>query len=274
MCPADETNDSGPFFFHSDSPSSQGGAELTSAENAWGRFALNSWVRYQITVTARDGSASSRSVTEVRQTLEKIDDQSYTIQRSVSVRTGAQELVRRPELITYNFYDRAVDHDLVSTIGSCENIAIKGPDFPLLREVTGISRVVPCYVRIFSRRMENRREETKIWYSPVVFPYLLKQQSRVFVLPDDENGEETLYRSSTTEIWKSPVDLRLGLAQDWVTSTTETDATGRIRAQVTTFHSSQIPGGISGETAIEYNQEGKEILRSESRLLDYYAALR
>lgn len=273
---ADENGDSSPFFFHMVSPSSPGNAELTAAENAWGRFAPHSWARYQTTVVAGGENAASRSLTEVKQILEQVDEQSYTIKRCVSVQTGAQELVRRPELITYNFYDRSTDPDLVSISAPCDNISInislKNPESPLFKEIGGFSRVVPCYVRIFNKRVENRREETKVWYSPVVFPYLLKQQSRVFILPDDVGGEETLYRSSITEIWKSPVDLRFGLIKDWMTTMTETDANEQVRSRATTFHSSQIPGGVLGETSVEYDSEGREVLRSESRLLDYYAA--
>ena len=272
----DENSDNSPFFFHMVSPSAPGNADLTAAENAWGRFAPQSWARYQTTVVAGGENVSGRSLTEVKQILERVDEHSYTIKRCVSVQTGAQELIRRPESITYNFYDRSIDPDLVSISAPCDNISIniglKNSEPSLFKEMGGLSRVVPCYVRIFNKRIENRREETKVWYSPVVFPYLLKQQSRVFILPDDIEGEETLYRSSTTEIWKSPVDLRFGLIKDWMTTMTETDANEQVRVRATTFHSSQIPGGVLGETAVEYDSEGREVLRSESRLLDYYAA--
>ena len=93
-------------------------------------------------------------------------------------------------------------------------------------------------------------------------------------MPENGEGEGTLFRSSTTETWKNSVDLRFGLVKDWVTSMTENDSSGRIRVQVTALHSSQIPGGILEETSIEYGEDGAQISRSDTRLLDYYVAPR
>lgn len=274
----EEASDSSPFVFRLIPPAMQGTAELTASENAWARFAPQSWARYQTSVVTETESEPIRSLTEVKQTLEKIDEKTYTIQRCVSVQTGARELVRRPEQITYNFYDRAYDPSLISEPGPCDNINInvtlKQPNNSFFKDMGGIARIVPCYVRIFNRQIEDRREETKIWYSPVIFPHLLKQESRVYILPENGKGEGTLFRVSTTEIWKNSVDLRFGLVKDWMTSTTETDSNGRIRVHVTTLHSSQIPGGILEETSVEYDEDGTQISRSDSRLLDYYVAPR
>lgn len=274
----EENSDVSPFGFRLIPPASQGTAELTAMENAWARFAPQSWARYQTSVVTGTDAEQIRSLTEIKQILEQIDNESYTLQRRVSVQTGARELVRRPELITYNFYDRVADPDLVSETGPCDNIRIniglKKPDPPFFMDMGRVTRIVPCYVRTFSKQIENRREVTKIWYSPVVFPHLLKQESRIFILPENGEGEGTLFRTSITEIWKNSVDLRLGLVKDWMTSTTETDADGQVRSRVTTLHSSQIPGGILEETSIEYDDDGLQISRSDSRLLDYYAAPR
>ena len=273
-----EDSDTSPFFFSLIPPTSQGTVELTAMENAWARFAPQSWVRYQNSVVTGTESEPIRSLTEIKQTLERIDDDTYTLQRCVSVQTGARELVRRPELITYNFYDRVSDPDLVSEIGSCDNISInislKRPDNPFFGDMGGITRIVPCYVRTFRKQIENRREEVKIWYSPVIFPHLLKQESRIYILPENGEAEGILFRASTTEISKNSVDLRLGLVKEWMTSTTETDADGRVRMRVNTHHSNQIPGGILEESSIEYDDEGRQISRTDSRLLDYYAASR
>lgn len=274
----EEESDPSPFIFRLIPPAMQGTAELTASENVWARFAPQSWARYQTSVVTETESEPIRSLTEVKQTLEEIGDQTYTIQRCVSVQTGAKELVRRPEQIIYNFYDRAYDPGLVSESGPCDNInvnvTLKKLDNSLFRDMGGITRIVPCYVRIFNKQIEDRREETKIWYSPVIFPHLLKQESRVYIMPEDGEGEGTLFRASTTEIWKNAVDLRFGFVKDWMTTMTETDSNGRIRMQVTTLHSSQIPGGILEETSIEYKEDGTLLSRSESRLLDYYVAPR
>ena len=274
----EEDSESSPLIFRLIPPASQGTVDLTATENAWARFVPQSWVRYQTSVVTGTESEPIRSLTEVKQTLERVDEQSYTLQRCVSVQTGARELVRRPELITYNFYDRAADHCLVSETGSCDNISIniglKKPDNPFFMDMGRVTRIVPCYVRIFNKQIENRREETKVWYSPVIFPYLLKQESRVYILPENGEGEGTLSRASTTEIWKNSLDLRFGLVKEWMTLMIETDANGRIRTRVTTLHSSQVPGGVLEETSIEYDADGVQVSRSDSRLLDYYTAPR
>lgn len=270
---AEESAQQTPFGFHFTPPTQQGVPSLTCSENPWARFAPGSWVRFQKTVVSGCDSDPVRSLTEIKQILKQVNAATYVLERRVAVHTGALQLEREPELIEYNFYDRAVDGVMTSSEGPSENIAvhIKHPETSLLPDVVDFTRVVPCYVQVFHKISGPQREETKVWYSPVIFPHLLKYESRVYMVAEKSGEEDTLVRSASSEIWINSLDFRFGMVKDWVTVLTERDASERVCLQVTTLHSSQIPGGILSETAIEYGTDGKQLLRSVSRLLDYYA---
>lgn len=235
--------------------------KLNALENSWGRFAPGSWVRMRKTVTVFNPKRRTRTITEVKQTLKEIQENGFVLQRNITVLTGALNLAKKPETITFNFYNMAVDTQMTEMELAPDNILIS-------------LRAVPCQVREFRKMTSLRREETRIWYSPVLFPYVFRQESTIFTLPTEESPNERLFRKSVTEISMKSPNFRFGNVKRWMTRTVESDENGQQVKQITTLHSNQIPGGILGEVAVEKNPDGSMSSRSESRLLDYYVSPR
>ena len=235
-------------------------SEPSATENVWGHFLPGSWVRYVRTVTTGTGTSSVTSETEIKYILKSVGIRSYTLERQVAVKIGGRELTRSPETIEYNFFDSAAGPELKLTEFYFDHIDLK------LERGFSDTRTVPCCVSVFNRCAENRREETRIWYSPVIFPHLLREESRIFIFPENSDGKEKLYRYTVTDV--HPGSL-LGIMKEWVSEREEYDAEQRRVLRSVTHHSMKFPGGVSDEVTEEFDTEGKPVLRSELRIRDY-----
>ena len=213
------------------------------------------------TVTSFQLGQTTRTVTEIKNTLNAVEADTFVLTREVTVITGARGVAKKPESIRYNFFNMVEDSTTQEKELDSENILV------------GIN-AVPCQVREFQKVGSLRRESTKVWYSSVLFPYIFQQITKTYTLPNAETPEETLFRQSVTNIFFQTPDFRFNNIKRWGTKTMETDGDGNVVKRVTTIHFNQVPGGVISESVVEFSPEGRVIGRSETRLLDYYVAPR
>lgn len=231
-------------------------SELTAAETLWGRFAPGSWIRTRTVGTTFQTGRNIKSVTETKLTLVEIQPDGYLLKREVSIKMGVRTHTKSPEFIKYNFYGQPFDETARIEQLEPENLSIG-------------RRVVPCRVRRFERITPQGREESTVWYSSVIMPYIFQRMTRGFSPATDELNQGRLISQSQTTIPRSTLNFRVGgEPANWRSQTVEkkTDTVSLTK----TVHSNRIPGGVLRETTVESDKNGKILYQSVTVLLDYY----
>lgn len=231
-------------------------SQLSAAETPWGRFAPGSWIRTRTVGTTFQTGRNIKSVTETKLTLVEIQPDGYLLKREVSIKMGVRTHAKDPEFIKYNFYGQPFDETARIEQLEPENLSIG-------------RRVVPCRVRRFERITPQGREETTVWYSSVIMPYIFQRSTQGFSPATDELKEGKLISQSQTTIPRSTLNFRVGSEPaNWRSQTVEkkSDTVSLTK----TIHSNRIPGGVLRETTVESDKEGKILYQSVTVLLDYY----
>ena len=229
---------------------------LTAAETVWGRFAPGSWIRTRTVGTTVDCGKKFTSMTETRLTLVEIQSDGYLLKREVTVKMGVRNHTKEPEYIKYNFYGILFDEKMTETVDSPANLQIS-------------RKVIPCQVRRFERTTPQWREETILWYSPVLLPFVFQKETRTYSPAAAENPAEKMIRFSKTNIQRTSINFRLGNdIQSYRSQTVEQKADSVSLTK--TFHSTRVPGGMLRESTVETDTDGNVLFQSATVLVDYY----
>ncbi|MGN0910619.1 MAG: hypothetical protein ACI4NV_04250 [Thermoguttaceae bacterium] len=147
--------------------------------SAWARFPVGAWARLRTVTRALENGKSIESVTETRVLLESVDleKKEYTLVYAAAVILGDVSIPRPSERRVFNFWDMLADED--------ERVE-EGPSTTLLVD----GRAIPCRTLRIFRNSDRVHERVSIWYSPVVYPYVL-QKEIVKTAPSSQDKKET-----------------------------------------------------------------------------------
>ncbi|MDO5579895.1 MAG: hypothetical protein Q4G69_02070 [Planctomycetia bacterium] len=231
--------------------------DLTEFQSPWARFLPGSWCRTQTAGTTFQNGKALKSITETKLTLKSVEDDGYTLSREVIIKMGGMDHVNLPEEIKYDFWGTPIESNrIVQELSPC-NVVVN-------------RKIIPCQLRRISRTTPQWKEETTLYYSPVIAPYIIqKEVKRTSLLSDlDPNKTEQIISQSTMNVQKTSAHLFLGKDLSTYRSKTTTHK-GDCTAVANTLHSEGVPGNIVRENTIEKNNEGAIVYQSTTILLDY-----
>lgn len=229
--------------------------DLTEFQSPWARFLPGSWCRTQTVGTTFQNGKPLKSITETKLTLKSIDDDGYTLSREVIIKMGALDHVKTPELIKFDFWGTPIETQrVVQELPPC-NIVIN-------------RKIIPCQLRRVSRTTSQWKEETTLYYSPVIAPYIMQKEIKRFSLLTESNKTEQIISQSIMNVQKTSAHVFLG--KDLLAYRSKTMIhKGNCTTVANTLHSESIPGNVVRENTVEKNSEGTVVYQSSTILLDY-----
>lgn len=222
----------------------------------WAKFGVGSWklVRVHTQNLGTKGKVESVSVNEVKTTLDKCDEQSYTLRVDIAVDVAGKRFADEPKYVTLGFHGESAGQTIISKPLGSDKLVIDGREFPTL---------VTQYV---INGGSTKRTST-VHFSPEAPPYTLR---RVTDLVDSANEN----RSSRSIVEVIGVEMPHRVLTEMRTAshvkTVETFASG---ATKTTFeiHCADIPGGVVAHAFKQTNEAGVVSQRSTLELVNYEA---
>ena len=235
---------------------------LTANEHPWGRFLPNSWCIVQtVTVSNIDNRVVQSSQT-VRTTLLSVDEGSVTLQETETLELSGRVVEKRPQTVRYDFFKEPIQ----------DGVQIRQE--PLVKmEIGGNRKVVPsCAVRVYEQQTSGGMLTTTIWYTPHIYPYVLRVERILRSTPDGENAGGQILRRSVMLVQETSALRALRNNRRNKTYTFQTvENEGNITRITDARCSWDVPGGLLESTTRELDAQGKEIRRSVSRMTNYFS---
>ena len=238
-----------------------GGApvSLTVNEHHWGRFLPNSWCIVQTVTVSNIEGRSVQSLQTVRTTLQSIDESSITLQESETLNLGGRIVEKKPQIVKYDFFHEPIQ----------ANVQIRqGPPAKLMID----KKVVPCAVRIYEQQTPAGLLTTTIWYTPHVYPYILRAERIQRGQPESENTAPPVIRESVTLVMETSALRTLRSNRRNRTYTLQTVERAGSTTRITDARCSwDVPGGLLESTTVEFDALHREVRRSVSRMTNYFS---
>lgn len=217
----------------------------------WGKFEVGAWKVLRATTESMEDGGRTVSVTETRFTLTEVTDTLLAIRVEVLVEMAGKRFRTEPHVVRQGFHGEPLGGALqVRDLGSAE-LAIDG-------------RTIDCRVMEVNNLVSTVRTVSKIWYSTVVPPYVVKKEATA---TDTATGR--ILEQATTEVTVLDVPCRVGRQ---LLSTSQVKTVQRYdRGTVTTLSlvSPEVPGAIVCQTSREVDREGRLVRRTTVELIDY-----
>ena len=233
---------------------------LTANEHSWGRFLPNSWCIVQtVTVSNIDNRAVQSSTQTVRTTLQSVDESGVILQKTETLELSGRSVEREPQTVKYDFFNEPTQ----------TGVQIRqGPPVKLMID----RKVVPCAVRIYEQQTSGGHLTTTIWYTPLVYPYVLRVERILRSTPEGESTGGQILRQSVTLVQETAALRALRGNRRNRTYTLQTvEKVGNITRITDTRGSWDVPGGLLESTTRELDAQNREIRRSVSRMTNYFS---
>ena len=248
-------------------------ALLTANEHPWGRFQPNSWCIVQTTVVSNLDGQAVRTTQTSRTVLKSIEENNITLEESETLILGGRIVPKKPQTVKVDFFQEHVQEDVRVRHGAPEKITIN-------------KKVVPCAVRIYEQQTANGHLTTTIWYTPHVYPHVLRVE-KILRGPhageDAGNGTRGGSGSGGGGVRGQIFGQSVMLVQDTAAlkgirnnrrNRTYTLRTEEKRGGITKITDARcswdVPGGLLESTTSEFDAQNREIRRSVSRMTNYF----
>jgi hypothetical protein len=232
---------------------------LTANEHTWGRFLPGTWCIVQTVTVSNIEGRSVQSTQAVRTTLQSVDESGVTLQEVETLEVGGRVVERGPQIVKYDFFNEPVQ----------ENVQVRyGPPEKLMVD----RKVVPCAVRIYEQQTSGGHLTTTIWYTPHVYPHILRIERVLRSVSDGESAGGQIIRTSVTLVQETSALRALRGNRRNRTYTLQTvEKAGNITRITDSRCSWDVPGGLLESTTRELDAQGREIRRSVSRMTNYFS---
>lgn len=229
--------------------------ELPARCSPWGRFQPGSWRRQQTTTWTRRDGARIPNVTESKITLRSIETDGLTLEEVSTVDMGGKRVETAPVGTRFDFFQQPIRENTILRADASRNLTVS-------------NRIVPCQTRIYECTTPSGKHRTTVWFSPHIYPYVLRVERVLRSRSTDERPEETTLSRSTTEVVEtSAFQIRKNKRGTYRLRTIRN--AGGITTITDSFCSRHIPGGVDRETIRELDETGREIRTVETRLINY-----
>ena len=232
---------------------------LTANEHPWGSFQPKSWCIVQTTIVSDLDGRVVRSVQTVKTTLKSIDESGVTLEESETLELGGKTVEKKPQMTKFDFFQERIH----------ENTQVRqGTPVKLLIDKKG----VPCSVRIYEQQTAGGHLTTTVFYSPLVYPYVLRVETVLRSAAEGENAGGQIIRQSAMFVQETSALRAFRTSRRYRTYSMQTvEKTGNITKITDARCSWDVPGGLLESTTRELDNQNKEIRRSVSRMTNYSA---
>ena len=237
---------------------------LTANEHPWGRFLPNTWCIVQTVTIANIEGRAVQSTQTVRTTLQSVDEGSVTLQEEETIELGGRVVKKTPQTVRYDFYNEPILEKSIQ-----EGVKVRqGPPDRLMID----RKVVPCAVRIYEQQTSGGMLTTTIWYTPHVYPYVLRVEKILQSSPEGENARGQVVRQSVTLVQEtSALKALRGIRRNRAYNLQTVEKAGNVTRITDARCSWDRPGGLLESTTREVNAQGVEIRRSVTQMTNYFS---
>jgi len=231
---------------------------LTAAEHPWGNFLPNSWCIVQTTTISNIDGRAVQSQQTVRTILHSLDENGITLQETETLNLGGRIVEKKPQILKYDFFQEPIQ----------ENVQIR-QGLPV--KLTIDKKVVPCAVRIYEQQTSAGRLTTTIWYTPHVYPYVLRVEKIQRGPSEGENATGSIIRQSVTLVMETSALKALRNRRNRTYTTQTVERAGNITRITDANCSWDVPGGLLVSTTREFDAQNREVRRSVSQMTNYFS---
>ena len=233
---------------------------LTANEHPWGRFQPKSWCIVQTTIVSSLERQAVRSVQTVKTTLKSIEETSLTLEELETLELGGQIITKKPQIVKVDFFQEPVQDSVQIRQGPSAKIVID-------------KKVVPCGVRIYEQQTARGHLTTTIWYTPHVYPYVLRVEKILRSSSAHEDAGERVLQQSVMLIQETAALKSARSNRRTRTYSLRMEEKGGNLTKITEARCSwDVPGGLLESTTREFDVQNREIRRSVSRMFNYSAS--
>jgi len=230
---------------------------LTANEHPWGRFQPNSWCIVQTTVISNHDGQAARTTQTLRTVLKSIEEDSITSEESETFELGGKIVTKKPQTVKVDFFQEPVQEGVQARQGTPEKIMIN-------------KKVVPCAVRIYEQQTAGGHLTTTIWYTPHVYPHVLRVERILRSANASEDTGGRILRQSVMLVQETAALKGLRNNRRNKTYSLQTIEKGGNLTKITDARCSwDVPGGLLESTTRELDAQNREIRRSVSRMTNY-----
>ena len=223
---------------------------ITRNHHPWGHFEVGAWKRVRVVTETFDENETLASTTETKTTLKKLEEDGVTLLVEVVAEVGGKRIDAEPQTVKQGWHGELASQNVKVTHLGTGEVIIRG-------------RRTPCKVQQLELTGPATRMITKIYYSDMVEPFILKRESVETDLEGTGLGE------TTVEVLDVDVPCRLLAA---IRNTFHVKAVHENSKGTTTtvaFTSTRVPGGVIRRSSKEFDSSGRMIRQRSLELLDY-----
>lgn len=248
------------FVLAQDSPKRQldperakGHVAIAPEHHPWGRFEPGAWKLVHVVTETLDekGEVVSRSTTETKTTLVKVEEDGVTLRVEVSVKVAGKQFNAEPQTVKQGFHGELIgEHLRIKEVG-------KG-------EVTIEQRKIPCRVLRLENSGSTSNTVTNLYYSVEVAPYILRRES----VTTDLDGDTTLSETTVKVIALNAHCEGFDQKMQWVrVEAVHKHPKGTVTT--TALTSPDLPGGIRWHKSEELDKSGHATRRSTLEMVKF-----
>jgi hypothetical protein len=232
-------------------------ALLTGNEHPWGRFQPRSWCIVQTTILSNLEDQAVRTTQTVKTVLKSIEEDSVTLEESETLELGGRTVTKKPHLVEVDFYQEPVQENVQISQGAPAKIMIG-------------KKVVPCAVRVYEQQTAGGILTTTIWYTPHVYPHVLRVEKILRSSPAGEDAGRRILRQSVMLVQETSALTGIRNNRRNKNYTLQTIEKGGNLTKITDARCAwDVPGGLLESTTREFDAQNKEIRRSVSQMTNY-----
>ena len=230
---------------------------LTAQEHPWGNFLPNSWRIVQTVTVANVDGQTIQSQRIVRTTLADVDNEGITLQESETLNLSGRPVEKIPQTLKHDFFQELIQENVQISQGVPVKLTIG-------------RKVVPCDVRIYEQQTSGGRLTTTIWYTPHVYPYILRVERIQRAPAEGPNGVGPIIRQSVTLVQETSALHTIRSSRRSRTYTLQTvERAGNITKITDARCSWDVPGGLLESTTREFDGQNREVRRSVAKMTNY-----
>ncbi len=225
---------------------------LSALQHPWGTFTPGTSVRTQTTTLTFQGEKAFRNVTEKLVILESITTNGIELKQMVAIELGGKRFDANPQHKNYDFLQQP----------RIENQKLFA--LPPTQIQIGL-QLIPCYVRRYESSNAEWKQQTTVWYSHLVYPYLLQSETIRSTVPTPEEPNGRILSRTTMNVVDTAALLGPRRSRTQQTYTTQTVRQNSETTTTTTASCSlTVPGGIVSATSRETDKNGKLIRQTDT----------
>lgn len=240
---------------------------LTATEHLWGGFSPGAAIQTRTVTKTRQENKNKdsdddfvRSVSENRVILDAVDEHGVTLKVFSVVGLSARRYKAPPVTQRLDFFQYAD-----------ENEKLTHEELPAVSiDVAGTQ--VECQVRHYRRKSPKWRQETAVYYTNTLYPYVMRTETTRWNMPTETAPRETILSQTVTRVLQTAaIEVRSKhfgtFTIETVKNQGDTKTVGILRCLL------NVPGGVISESIREIDASGK-VVREVETVLKGYTGLR